>query len=246
MIIACPQCGFSGKVPDHAALAPHQARCPKCRCRFDIGDPDVQIPEPVGRTDLRHDLARPRLDPSDSSYELDPIVDGFEGVWDVPLGEEFEDDEHVPAPTATSRAVISEVPPPSGKRVPEWMLRPFRISMWRIRLFQVWAILLLVWAAWIVVRTAIALSRMDDAQFLSNDDLLRPILAVVVLVSTSALLCLSVDVSRRLIRLTYAPTSPPPVSAPVAPPSSGTLGAVSRRVNGNGVDFTQRRNGSHG
>lgn len=246
MIIACPQCGFSGKVPDHAALVPHQARCPKCRCRFDIGDPDVQIPEPVGRTDLRHDLARPRLDPSDSSYELDPIVDGFEGVWDVPWGEEFEDGEAVPSPTATPHAAVSEVRPGPRNRVPDWVFRPFRPAMWRIRLFQVWAVLLLVWAAWIVVRTAVALSRMDDSQFLSNNDLLRPIVAVVVLVSTSALLCLSVDVSRRLIRLTYAPTFPPPEPAPAASPSPGSLGAVSPRLNGNGVDYTQRRNGSHG
>lgn len=235
MIIACPRCGFSGKVPDHAALAPHQARCPKCKFRFDIGDPDVQIPEPFDRAGLHHNLARPRLDPSDSSYELDPIVDGFEGVWDVPMSEEFEsEDDAVPsamtgAPTLAARANWG-----GGSRASEWVLRRLRPSVWRIRLFQAWAVLFLFWAGWIVVRTVIAVSRLDDAHFFSND-LLRPIVAVVVLVSTSALLCLSVDVSRRLARLTYGPSGPATASPP---PSANGHGATAGRING--VDYTHR------
>lgn len=235
MIIACPQCGFSGKVPDHAALAPHQARCPKCRCRFDIGDPGVQIPEPAGRADLRHDLTRPRLDPSDSSYELDPIVDGFEGVWDVPVGEEFEDAAEPAAVTAP--AAVAGFRALDLRRAPAWMFWLFRPSAWRIRLFQAWALLFLVWASWIVVRTAVAASRLDDAHFFSND-LLRPIIAVVVLVSTSALLCLSVDVSRRLARLTYGPHPPSAGSGTIASPSPN--GREATAVLANGVEYTRR------
>ena len=237
MIIACPQCGFSGKVADHVALAPHQARCPKCKFRFDIGDADVRIPEPFDRADLHHNLARPRLDPSDSSYELDPIVDGFEGVWDVPLSEELGSGDDVPNATTGAPTPAVSVGLGGGSRALAWLLRRFRPSVWRIRLFQAWAVLFLFWAGWIVVRTTIAVSRLDDAHFFSND-LLRPIIAVVVLVSTAALLCLSVDVSRRLARLTYGPHPPSAGSGTIASPSPN--GREATAVLANGVEYTRR------
>lgn len=202
MIIECPQCGFSGRVPDHATLVPHQARCPKCRYRFDIGDPDVQHPEPVEAVlaDPRHDPARPRMDPSDSSYELDPIVVGPDDPWEGP----WSDGPDQP-PGTTADAVLATRRP--GGRPPAWAVRAFRPSTVRIRIFQAWAILFLAGAAAIGVRTAVAASRFDDDRFLSWD-LLRPVAAIVLLVGAAALLCLSVDVSRRLARLTYGPNPP--------------------------------------
>ncbi|WP_165248457.1 hypothetical protein [Paludisphaera soli] len=213
MIIECPNCGFSGRLPDHATLAPHQARCPKCRSRFDVGALAAQAAEPSGRADLRHDLARPRLDPSESSYELDPLNDFADAAtaWDEPWA---DDDPIEPAaPRAATPARLVD-------RVPAWAFRP---SVWRIRLFQAWAVLLLLGATIIFARIAIAALTFDDARFFS-DELLRPVAAVVLLVTAAALLCLSVDVSRRLARSTYAPTNPPPPSPPhangngVAPP----------------------------
>ncbi|MDG3005228.1 zinc-ribbon domain-containing protein [Paludisphaera mucosa] len=218
MIIECPHCGFSGRVPDHAALAPHQARCPKCRSRFDIGDPDVQVAEPVGRPDLRHDLTRPRLDPSDSSYELDPLGDGlgpldsWDDAWDV-------DPEADPA---HANGTLAAAAPAVDRRPSPWVYLALRPWVWRIRLFQAWAVIFLLAAAVILVRTALAVARFDDARFFSNE-LLRPIAAVVLLVSAAALLCLSVDVSRRLARSTYAPNSPPSPSPLPAPPSNGVV-----------------------
>ena len=36
MIIQCPNCRFSGRIPSHAVDSPHIARCPKCRFRFEL------------------------------------------------------------------------------------------------------------------------------------------------------------------------------------------------------------------
>lgn len=205
MIIKCPNCGFSGRVPEHATRAPHQARCPKCHFRFDVGDLSLPIPEPVaavGQSDLRRDSIRSQLDPSDSSYHLDPLADDFaaEG-WD---GSWSHDPDGPMIPTAGVRVGFGR-----RSRVPAWALRP---SVWRIRLFQGWAVLFLAVAALILLRTTIAAITFDDARFFSND-LLRPIAAVVLLVVAAALLCLSVDVSRRLARSTYAPHAPRPIPA---------------------------------
>jgi hypothetical protein len=197
MIIECPNCGFSGRLPEHATLAPHQARCPKCRARFDVGDLAARVAEPSDRADLRRDLARHRLDPSESSYELDPLLDFAEGApsWDEPWADE-DPIEPASPPVATPARLVD--------RIPAWALRP---SVWRIRLFQAWAVLFLLGATIIFARTAFAALTFDDARFFS-EELLRPVAAVVLLVTAAALLCLSVDVSRRLARLTYGPNPP--------------------------------------
>lgn len=217
MIIECPQCGFSGRVPDHATRIPHQARCPKCRYRFDIGDPDVQHPEPVEAilADLRHDQARPRLDPSDSSYELDPIVAGPDDPWEGPWSDGPDE------PRARAGDAFLTIRRPAG-RPPGWAVRALRPSTLRLRVFQAWAILFLAGAAAIGLRTAVAASRFDDDRFFSWD-LLRPVAAVVLLVCAAALICLSVDVSRRLARLTYGP-NPPPTSHPAEADRAGREG----------------------
>lgn len=180
-------------------LVPHQARCPKCRCRFDIGDPGVQVAVGMGRADLRHD-------PSDSAYELNSIIAGPDDPWDGP----WSDGPDEPAPLVPD-AVFA--PRPGRARRPQWAVSALRPSTWRMRAFQAWAVFLMLCAAAIVVRTVVAAARFDDAGLLSHD-LLRPVAAVVLLLCGAALLCLYVDVSRRLARLTYGP---PPLPAPVPP-----------------------------
>jgi len=196
MIIECPNCGFSGRVPPHAALSPHQARCPKCRFRFDLRG--HAGPPGADRIDLRNGHHGPPSDPGDSSYELNPLVDFPADPWDGPSVE-------LPAGLVPARVVAI-----GPARLPQWALRP---SVWRIRLFQAWAVLFLLGAGLIGLRTAVAAVTFDDARFFSGD-LLRPIAAVVLLVTAAALLCLSVDVSRRLARSTYAPLVPPPDRSP--------------------------------
>ena len=66
MFIQCPNCRFSGRIPSYALDRPHNARCPKCRFRFELLADSV-----VGM------LAESELDtdPSSSSYELKAITE---------------------------------------------------------------------------------------------------------------------------------------------------------------------------
>ncbi|WP_337177117.1 hypothetical protein [Paludisphaera sp.] len=211
MILDCPHCGYSGRLPDHASPATHRARCPKCRLGFHIDDPRIRALASV-------DSAGARTDPDDSSYELDPIVAGpddpWEGPWsdgpDEPWDGDWSGDPGVvpPPPRAAPASRLPVVLPPV--RVAH-ALRPATL---RIRLFQAWAVAFMAAAAAIALRTAVAAWRFDDARFFS-DELLRPVAAVVLLVCAAALLCLSVDVSRRLTRLSYGPPQP---LAPFPPP----------------------------
>ncbi len=186
MIIDCPQCGFTGRVPDHATSSSRRARCPKCLCRFAVVGADGS--------------ARAAPDPEDSSYELAPIV-----ADDPEVDSWYGDPDEPRLPLAERRLAVR--PPRRGVRIP-------RLATLRIRMFQAWAVFFLIWAATIAARTAAAAFRLDDARFFSND-LLRPVAAVVVLVCASALICLSNDLSRRLQRLTYGPP-PPPSRPPAA------------------------------
>jgi hypothetical protein len=212
MILECPHCGFSGRLPDHAKPTAHRARCPKCRCGFDIGDfaGDPEAPDSLDRSPLAS---------SDSSYELDPIVAGPDDPWDGPWSDGPDGDpwdDPWPEDPGAARPPAAR-PTLAGRRLvgrpSDRIVRAFRPSMLRIRLFQAWAVAFMIAAAAIGARTAVAAWRFDDARFFSAE-LLRPVAAVVLLVGAAALICLSVDISRRLSWLTYGR------SAPIAHPSA--------------------------
>jgi hypothetical protein len=239
MIIQCPSCGFSGRVPGYAATAPHHARCPKCQFRFSIADRAAPIVDPLegaARLDLRHDLTRPRHDPSTSSYEIKALTDDFpeddederdEREWDEDWKGAIEADDEPP----TARPV--ELPPFLRKRhePPPGVNRGGRGRLsvdpilWYSRLYQSWAVLFIAWAAIIGFRAVLAtISREED--FLFSMPVIWPVASVVLLVTGSAGLLLLIDLNRRL-RL--APSAGP---APEASPSSFAAAPAPRKEQG--------------
>src|SRR5262245_19994807 len=88
MIIQCPNCGFSGRIPSYALGSPHNAKCPKCRFRFELGalflEPVLEMPVTQPNSGLSVDGQGG--DPVSSAYELKAITDDFgpEGEWDDP------------------------------------------------------------------------------------------------------------------------------------------------------------------
>ncbi len=176
MIIQCPNCHFSGRVPGYVAAVPHHARCPKCQFRFDIGDQALQGSESItanGQRDLDRALAQPRLDPSASSYAIEALTDDWSDDHD-------RSDRPSPLVDRPEQADLAG-PTPS----------------WRVPLFQAWATAFIIWALLIGARAILAtLTRADDLIF--SKELFWAVASVVLLVSGSAGLLLSLDLSRRL------------------------------------------------
>jgi len=172
MIIECPNCGFSGKVPRRVANAPHHGRCPKCRFGFDISDLvaralDPSQPPPRDRWD---GFAKVEPASSSSSYEIEALGD-------------FWEDEEEPAS------------PPSPPHPSPATRDPARL--WVPRLFEGWAIALLVWAALLGLRAVYAtLARADE--LVLSQGLFWTAAAVVLLVFGSACLFLGLDYGRKL------------------------------------------------
>jgi len=173
MIIKCPNCAFSGRVPGYVADAPHHARCPKCRFGFDVGDLVAHAPEfsepPASESSS-----------SNSSYEIETIND----VWE---------DEEEPAPKLSPKPALAAPPP----LAPATLQSGVRLLDWRVHLLEGWAAALLVWAALIALRAIYAtLARGDELVF--SQALFWPVAAVVLLVAAAAGLLLALGLGQRL------------------------------------------------
>src|SRR5208282_6798030 len=72
MIIQCPNCQFSGRIPSYAVDSPYNATCPRCRFRFEL---HALLANPVVAM-----LAESEQDsgPGSSSYELKAITEDLE------------------------------------------------------------------------------------------------------------------------------------------------------------------------
>jgi hypothetical protein len=196
---------------------PHHARCPKCRSRFDLRELVDEAFDPGdgrARAELRHDLTRPRLDPSSSSYEIEAISEGFSpDDGDGPSADEWDDDwdgaiesddvafpvaadPPVPIRLARLASLVNQLAADRGV--------PRITTPWQVLLFQAWAVLFIVWAALIGMRAMLATIRSDEALFFSTA-MVWPVACVVLLVTGSAGLFLLIDVRRRL-------TGPTPVA----------------------------------
>jgi hypothetical protein len=223
MNIQCPQCGFSGRVPNYVAAVPHHARCPKCQFRFDIGDLAVQIPDSIdgaARHELRHDLTRPRLDPSSSSYEIEALTEDFSSDDEADrAGQDWDDDwdgaiepddtgsKPLARPLALPRFLRSgdgSAPDPTTGRERG---AASNATPWHFRLFHVWAIVFIAWAALIGSRAVLATILRDD-DFLFSKATIWPVASVVLLVAASAGLFLLMDLSRRFASAPGAAPSP--------------------------------------
>src|SRR3954452_23337046 len=80
MIIQCPNCGFSGRIPGYAVAIPHHARCLKCRHQFELGtllqgEPGREPPGPSTEDTSARSRTGQEQDPGSSFYELKAITE---------------------------------------------------------------------------------------------------------------------------------------------------------------------------
>jgi hypothetical protein len=169
MIIECPNCGWPGRVPDHAVAIPHRARCPECQHWFELGTIPapgllryVPTSEPESGPDRCDEGDGPG--PGSSSYEHEAITEDFgpgrdRGEADGP-GDGSDHDPLLAGPPdrnghpfQSRRAVAAprSIPPAPAQPRPG-VARPGQ-GPWYGRLLDGWAILLLIWALLIVART---------------------------------------------------------------------------------------------
>jgi len=221
MIIQCPNCRFSGRVPSSAVDSPHIARCPKCRFRFELNA--LLAGMDVGM------LAESELDsgPGSSSYELKAITEDLEQPQPAadrldPWGHDqgavafngSGDDRVDPARSPISSAAAPwETPAPSLS-----VSEAARAEPWYSRVLQVWGIVLLIWAAMILARS-LFLQFVPGSGPTSRSDAVSSVVSVLLLVPGAAALFLLVDLGRCIRGL----RPPPPSKARTTSSSARTV-----------------------
>src|SRR5271157_352322 len=221
MIIQCPNCQFSGRIPSYAVAGPHIARCPRCRFRFEL---HALLADPVVGM-----LAEPEPDsgPGSSSYELKAITEDLGQPHSAadrrdPWGEDQEavpfngngDPRVDPARSSFSTAAaVLEVPAPSLAVSEAAWAEP-----WYSRVLQVWGIVFLIWAAMIVARS-LFLQFVPGSGPTSRSDAVSSVVSVLLLVPGAAALFLLVDLGRYIRGL----RPPPPRKARTTSSSARTV-----------------------
>ncbi|WP_165232445.1 hypothetical protein [Aquisphaera insulae] len=207
MIIECPKCQFSGRIPSYALETPYNARCPRCRFRFELqtllsSTPAEALDDP-GIDGLESVDGDPRAgDPSSSAYELKAINEDFAGEESEAADEDEWRDEiratgAVNGPVAAARRAESEggdaAVGSSGFLGASWSAT----DPWYGRVLQAWAVAFLIWAALILGRS-LQWMFTADAESAGPGHLVATVVSVVLLVPGSAALFLLVDLSRYL------------------------------------------------
>ena len=198
MIIQCPDCGFSGRIPHSALGRSHHATCPKCRNKFTLRTP-AGAADPGGpRAFPPFDNAESAADdPGSSSYELRAITDDIgagSGVVDTDslagtIGSEAAraGDDLLDRPE-NAVSGLREITPSPGSAV---------VDPWYSRLLQLWGIVLLIWAALILGRDLRRVTpSVGGSQ--ATGHLLSTVIAVLLLVAGAAGLFMAVDFGRSL------------------------------------------------
>ena len=209
MIIKCPNCQFSGRIPSYAVDSPHAARCPRCRFRFELhahlADPDVVLLVE----------SEPDDGPGSSSYELKAITDGlgrtdpaadrrdpwgdnqaavpFNGSGDAPLDPARSSFLTAAAPRETPAPALA-VPMTAGA------------EPWYSRVLEAWGIVFLIWAAMIVAR-GLFLQFVPASGPTGRSDAVSSLISVLLLVPGAGGLFLLADLGRYIRGL-----GPPPAS----------------------------------
>ena len=204
MIIQCPNCRFSGRIPSYAVDSPHIARCPRCRFRFELlellAGPDVGL------------LAESKsvTDPGSSSYELKAITETH-SVADSRDPWEY-DEEAIPfngsgdARVDPARSSLVTAAAPWETPAPSLAVSDAAgAEPWYSRVLQVWGIVFLIWAAMIVARS-LFLQFVPGSGPTSRSDAVSSVVSVLLLVPGAAALFLLVDLGR-YIRGLRPPTS---------------------------------------
>jgi hypothetical protein len=211
MIIQCPNCGFSGKVPKRAFDIPHQARCKRCHHQFDLSrlvDAVTSMASPswISRIDQAQ-ADGVFVDASSSSYELKAITDDFGLLKETEdLDDDWPDQERDPYRRAAAKLIeaSSQTLAPDALPVAPASVMPAyqqpvplgsAIDPWYSRVLEAWGVFLLIWATIIVVRSLLSLLARTDGQAAGND-IVSAVFSVLLLVPGAAGLFLLVDVGR--------------------------------------------------
>ncbi len=207
MIIKCPNCEFSGRIPSHAVDSPHNATCPRCRFRFELHSLFSEQGTAI--------LARPELeiDPGSSAYELKAITEDFGEL--APAGahpEPWDKDEEV-LPLNGSGSHARDLAADSSATTPAWethsagraVLMPASGEPWYSRVLQIWGIMFLLWAGLILARSLFLLFSAENGP-LNGSDVLSSVVSVMLLVPGAAGLFLLADLGRYLRGLRSFPT----------------------------------------
>ncbi len=211
MIIQCPNCGFSGRVPKRTFEMPHQARCKRCHHQFDLSrlvDTVSAMASPSWTSAINQAQADHAFtDPSSSSYELKAITEDFGLMHEAEgLGDEWPDEEHDPYRRAAAKLIEASsqtLEPEALPTTPVSVVPAYQqpmplgsaIDPWYSRVLEAWGVFFLIWAAIIVVRSLLSLLARTDGQAAGND-IVSAVFSVLLLVPGAAGLFLLVDVGR--------------------------------------------------
>jgi len=211
MLIQCPNCGFSGKVPKRAFEVPHQARCKRCHHHFDLSGLVSELAPVASRAWISGiDPAQADhvfADASSSSYELKAITDDFGLVKEADgLGDQWHDEEHDAYRRAAARLieasnqtmapeVLSATSASVAPTAQQTMPLGSAIDPWYSRVLEAWGVFFLIWATIIVVRSLLSLLARTDGQAAGNE-IVSEVFSVLLLVPGAAGLFLLADVGR--------------------------------------------------
>jgi hypothetical protein len=225
MIIQCPNCGFSGKIPKYAFVVDYQARCKRCGHQFELSALVFGAPREASQAlvplvetgTIELDSAG---DPGSSSYELKAITDDFSSGqqtddgdhrWtereSVSLSAEADRDLHrdsgsVSANGHRSLGIAARTPASLDANLGTKSGDP-----WYSRVLQAWGVLFLIWALLIVVYSLPSLIARGAGVFASPDTV-SAVVSVLLLVPGAAGLFLLVDLGR-FIRGLRQPSAQP-------------------------------------
>jgi hypothetical protein len=224
MIIQCPNCGFPGRVPEHAIGTPHNARCPQCRYRFEL---DANLPELSLLAAANPSLPGPHAlasnghgDPASSSYELKAITGDFPdragrepaaAVWDADDDVDFLEPDPAASVSRTAAnshsPVGARLPAPAGDgSSPRPTVSAGIMDPWYSQVLQVWGIVFLAWAAILLVRSLYVMVAPTQGHPSWEANIIPTVVAVLLLVPGAAGLFLLVDLGRYIRSLRPSPS----------------------------------------
>ena len=209
MIIQCPDCGFSGRIPDSALGTSHLATCPHCRFRFSLhvaSSAPETVPPRASSISVEREVFRG--DPGSSSYELkaiseDSITDDYGG--DTLARGSGLSERRLGLPTPVDGKPIPSGPAEGPKPVVAISSLAAREPIvglevpdpWYAPVLQVWGIVLLIWAAVVLGRDLLGLSPSAELSQ-GSGQVISTVISVLLLVAGAAGLFVAVDFGRSL------------------------------------------------
>jgi hypothetical protein len=212
MIIACPSCGFPGRIPSYAFASPYNARCPKCQYRFELGPRTASLtgkpgPDPF-RSSEADDLELLRGgDPSSSSYELKAMGgEDAEALQPEESIDAWDDADDLDGAYARQDSSHRALPPPTGRLAgpaatsTPWSAESAELRLpepWHARVLEGWGVLLLAWAALIVVQS-LRRAGLAGVGVTSGSEVVMAVIAVLLLTAGAGGLFWLVELGRHL------------------------------------------------